>query len=174
MPNSLESGNSPLDYHVAAQPEASAYGSLMESAFYHSVLISRWLALLACCALLGCSRVDKGPERGAVRGRVTVDGQPVEQGSIRFTPVQGTKGAVSGAAIENGEYSVSKAMGPVVGTNLVQITGSRKTGKKITDRLGIMVDERVPMVPEHYNSQSTLIRQVEPGKQVFDFELSSN
>ena len=81
---------------------------------------------------------------------------------------------MSGATINNGEYSVSKTLGPVVGSNLVQITGSRKTGKQITDRLGITVDERVSMVPEHYNSQSTLIRQVEPGKQVFDFELSSN
>ena len=104
---------------------------------------------------------------------MTVDGQPVEQGSVQFTPVQGTTGPVSGAAIENGEYSVSKSEGPVVGTNLVQITGSRRTGKKITDRLSILIDERVLMVPEHYNSKSTLIRQVEPGKQVFDFELSS-
>ena len=138
------------------------------------VRISRWLALLVCCTLLSCSSVDEGPQRGAVRGRVTVDGQPVENGSIRFTPVQGTTGPVSGAAIENGEYSVSKALGPVVGTNLVQITGSCKTGQKITDRLGILVDERVSMVPEHYSSQSTLVRQVEPGNQVFDFELSSN
>ena len=50
----------------------------------------------------------------------------------------------------------------------------RKTGKKIADRLGILVNEHVSMVPEHYNSQSTLIRQVEPGKQVFEFELNSN
>jgi len=136
--------------------------------------ISHCLALLTCSALAGCNSLDKGPQRGAVRGRVNVDGQPVESGSIRFTPVQGTTGAVSGATINNGEYSVSKTLGPVVGSNLVQITGSRKTGKQITDRLGITVDERVSMVPEHYNSQSTLIRQVEPGKQVFDFELSSN
>jgi len=144
---------------------------------HHSVFYRVWnsscLALLACSALWGCSLADKGPERGAVRGRVTVDGQPVEQGSVQFTPVQGTTGPVSGAAIENGEYSVSKSEGPVVGTNLVQITGSRRTGKKITDRLSILIDERVLMVPEHYNSKSTLIRQVEPGKQVFDFELSS-
>ena len=134
---------------------------------------SRRLALLICCAVLGCSSADQGPQRAAVRGRVTVDGKPVEHGSIQFTPVQGTTGPVAGATIETGEYSVSKATGPVVGTNMVQITGSRKTGKKATNRLGMTRDEYISMVPQHYHSQPTLIRHVEVGRNVFDFKLSS-
>ena len=132
------------------------------------------LVLIACCVALGCSDEGKGPQRAAVCGTVTVDGQPVENGMIQFTPTEGTTGPVAGAVIENGEYSAEKKRGPVVGTQRVEISGNRKTGNKIKNEMGMVVDERVSVVPEAYNAQSTLVRQVESGKNIFDFPLNSD
>jgi len=40
--------------------------------------------------------------------------------------------------------------------------------------MGLIVDDHVSVVPERYNSQSTLVREVELGQNVFDFPLSSD
>lgn len=135
---------------------------------------SSYLVALACCLIAGCGGEGKGPQRAAVRGMVTVDSQPVEKGSIQFTPTDGTTGPVAGAGIENGKYSADKQSGPVVGTNLVQIMGTRSTGKKVKNTIGMTVDDRVSVVPEQYHSKSTLVREVKPRKNVFDFPLSSD
>ena len=133
----------------------------------------RLLVVLACSGMLGCGALEGGPQRAAVIGRVTVDGQPVENGSVQFIPTQGTSGPMAGAVITDGEYSLSKAQGPVVGTNRVQIRGTRKTGRTSRTHLGETIEERVSVVPEQYNTKSTLVREVESGKNVFDFDLTS-
>ena len=130
------------------------------------------LALIGCCFAFGCNSQDDGPQRAAVSGTVTIDGEPVETGAVEFVPTEGTTGPVAGAVIENGKYSAPKKLGPVVGTNRVKINGTRKTGKTVKTQMGSIVDERVPVVPEQYNAQSTLVREVKPGKNVFDFPLS--
>lgn len=97
----------------------------------------RWyLTVLVCFVALGCSGEGRGAKRAAARGTVTVDGEPVESGMIQFTPSEGNTGPVAGAVIENGKYSVGRKQGPVVGTNLVEISGTRMTGKKIKSRIG--------------------------------------
>ena len=132
------------------------------------------LALLICCVAVGCDSEGNGPQRAPARGTVTVDGEPLENGMLQFTPTQGNSGPVAGTVITNGEYSVAKKLGPVVGTNRVQISGTRKTGKTIKTEIGMLVDERISVVPEQYDSQSFLIREVKAGNNVFDFALSSD
>src|SRR5690348_1764503 len=56
------------------------------------------LALL----VVGCS---KGPPMGDVRGTVTLNGKPLEEGSVRFDPINGeTK--TSGGLIRDGSFRV--------------------------------------------------------------------
>jgi len=60
---------------------------------------------------------------------VTLDGQPVETGSIAFRPKGQTKGPSAGGTIQDGAYSIDRAQGPVVGTMRVEINATRKTGR---------------------------------------------
>ena len=56
------------------------------------------IALIVGIAVVGCGGgADDAPERGAVRGKVTFDGQPVEAGRIDFTPMDGTTGTMTGS-----------------------------------------------------------------------------
>jgi len=131
--------------------------------------------LLGCLAG-GCGTAQ-GPERAAVEGEVTLDGNPIEQGSIAFHPAGKTQGMVAGGPITGGRYSISAAEGPAVGQNRVEIHASKKTGRKIPDPYGgpgQTMDETVEAVPQQYNTRSTLVRQVEPGKKnTLDFELTT-
>jgi hypothetical protein len=136
------------------------------------------LALLGMVGLLsgsGCGD-DTGPQRAEVEGQVTLDGAPIEKGSIAFYPVEGTTGPSAGGTVENGRYGIPAGEGPVVGTNRVQINAPRKTGRQVADAMGdpgAMTDEIVEAVPPRYNTQSELKREVKPDKNVFDFELTS-
>src|SRR5690606_38899279 len=58
--------------------------------------------------------------RKAVSGTVTLDGAPVQQGSISFQPTHG-EGTSSGAMILGGKYSIEAVDGLADGTYLVQI-----------------------------------------------------
>ena len=137
----------------------------------------RWPVVSLCCWLiagllppLGCS--ESGPQRATVSGKVLVDGQPLQHGSINFLPTEGNDGPTAGAAIEDGRYQIEREKGVTLGKNLVQIHCVQKTGRKIPDRLSDeLVDEWAEMLPAEYNSRSTLVRDITPGTNTLDFDL---
>lgn len=61
--------------------------------------------------LTGC---DGGIQRCEIEGSVTIDGQPVKEGSITFQPLAGTSGPISGASVINGHYKIEKVKGPLL------------------------------------------------------------
>ena len=145
----------------------------------HWTSSSLWCVLLILLSLAsqGCDGRTDGLSRGAVRGRIQLDGTPIEQGHISFYPIRDTKGPVVGSRISAGKYSLSSSAGPVIGWNRLEISWKRKTGRKVpagTPRpAGSMVDEITEAVPAKYNTESTLEHEVKAGKNVFDFDLLS-
>jgi len=135
-------------------------------------LLSATLAIALC---LGCGNGD-GLNRASVEGKVSLDGTPVEEGTISFAPTAGTKGPTAGGTIENGRYSISAAKGPVVGRYRVELHAPRKTGKKIQAPMapaGTMTDEVGDAMPPQYNMTSTLEKEVKAGRNQIDFDLKS-
>ena len=125
-------------------------------------------------AVPGCGKTVTN--QGTVDGEVKLDGKPLEMGSILFTPIQGTKGAVTGGQIENGRYKLSGSAGVAVGWNRVEIRAMRETGRMVPRPFaqnGEMVAEMVGVVPPRFNTESTLKFEVKPGDNVADFEISS-
>ena|SRR5438132_1264850 len=55
-------------------------------------------------------------------GKVTLDGQPIPDGTVSFSP-DGTKGSQGIAEIKGGRYDTRKARGYAGGPTLVYITG---------------------------------------------------
>ena len=140
------------------------------------LLIGSILATSLAFACIGCANNNAG--RMEISGQVTLDGQPVEQGSISFIPTGGTRGPVAGGAIVAGKYHIMASQGPVVGKQRVEIRAGRKSGRQIraTDfgEEG-QVDEMVESVPAKYNTASELMYQVESGRNLdVDFKLTSS
>jgi len=136
----------------------------------------RTALLLALLIAGGCDQKKNGPERAAVSGRVTVDGQPIEQGSIGFFPSGSASGMTSGGPIQNGQFSIPLQTGPIVGPNRVQIHAARKTGRQVPAALGQpgqMEEEQVEAIPPRYNSASTLQCEITSGSNQQNFELTS-
>jgi hypothetical protein len=131
------------------------------------------VSLLLCC--WGCGKSD-GLDRAAVAGKVTLDGAPVATGTIVFYPTGDTKGPTTGGNIEDGQYSISLAKGPIVGRNRVEIRATRTTGRKVQAPMaerGVLTDEIVEAVPARYNSSSTLKHEIKSGDNTLDFNLTT-
>jgi hypothetical protein len=106
---------------------------------------------------------------------VTLHGEPVKEGAITFIPTDGSRGAGAGAAIEDGKYHVPRARGATPGKNRVELRAFRTTGRKMKDptgRPGALTDERVAAFPPEFNDQSTLTRDVQPGSNTFNFDVT--
>lgn len=138
------------------------------------------LAVLLCVTV-GCG--GSGLERATVKGTVSLDGEPIEQGVIAFVPVGDTKGSGGGAEIKDGEYSIPKDRGPSPGKHRVEITATRSTGTAEVKGVqgstgggpsGAGTAETLEMyVPAQYNSKSTLVFTVESGRNEENYELKS-
>ncbi len=142
----------------------------------------RVLAVVVLAAVLlpvaaGCGA--SGPPRAAVKGRVTLDGQPLAAGAIHFVPVGQTKGPLAAARIVNGEYSLSRAEGPVVGRVRVEIYSPTEAAIPLDDPLAFAAADASAMpqerLPARYNRASNQFVDVKSeGENHFDFQLVSD
>lgn len=138
-----------------------------------SVSVVACLLSLAVC--LGCSK-SSDLDKVVVEGNVSFKGKPIANGEIRFRPVEGTPGPVSGAPIVDGHYRAVAKGGVPVGKQLVQIEaydisgGTNSTGDMTSSgRAGA----RVNLLPSKYHSNSQLMIDVTGERKVMthDFEL---
>jgi hypothetical protein len=105
-----------------------------------------------------------------IEGTVTLDGQPVDGGTISFI---NTSGGSAGGQILDGKYSIESKLAS--GTYKVQIEWLKKTGKTIPNKsdAGTTSDETKQVIPVEYNRQSNLTAEVKSGSNTFNFELKS-
>ena len=132
-------------------------------------MFQRLFALLALSVLLaGCSGRS---DLGQVSGKVTLDGEPLADARIEFSPT--LQGSISnGRTDENGEYSLMfsrSVAGASLGENLVRIS-THDVGFD-PSKGEFSIPERVPA---KYNRNSQLKVVVESGKNRHDFDLSSD
>jgi hypothetical protein len=142
----------------------------------------KWIFVCFLFSCLGCS--SDGLNRTSVEGTVTLDGKPLEKGTIAWMPLH-NEGPTIGCDIRNGKYRIPQKSGPAIGEYHVAISGEPiPTGKKVPSVMNpsVMVDEKVDPVPTKYRSgnmsdkhpESTLKVTVSTGKNVLDFKLNSN
>ncbi|MEW4561929.1 carboxypeptidase regulatory-like domain-containing protein [Bremerella sp. JC770] len=125
-------------------------------------MISRWITLSACVALLslvGC--IGSDPNFATVEGIVTVDGQPTEGLEVTFEPESGRPAI--GFTDANGHYDL-------------QYTASQEgaTLGKYRVRIDIPSGSEAKMrIPVRYNAKTELTAEVTPGTNELDFDVST-
>ncbi|MDR0521766.1 MAG: hypothetical protein LBH00_07930 [Planctomycetaceae bacterium] len=129
------------------------------------------LIIVTITIISGCGNPQG---RLSVSGTVTLDGEPITEGSISFEPVgeQAVK-VRSGTIILKGKYEVPGKSGLVPGEYLASISAQQATGTKIKTGMG-EVDEVIDLIPPAYGSDSKQrITVTETGKQTFDFPIKT-
>lgn len=124
--------------------------------------------LMSCCGLFGCGSVGT-LERVEVRGEAAYAGNPVENGEIRFFPIDGTLGPVSGAPIIDGNYHVIQRGGVPVGRHRVEVEAFRSS--QAYPELNAEGGHREQFLPHKYNVSSELTVTVPGDRSVFTYDL---
>ncbi len=135
------------------------------------------LLLAAICCLLvvglsGCGGSSGGPKLGTVKGSVTLNGEPLAAAVVTFHPVnvEGTYSTARTDASGNYELIFSRqSKGALVAEHRVTISTGGDGDEEDEEGNPISREERVPA---QYNTKSELVRQVEPGANVINFELT--
>ncbi|MBI1249759.1 hypothetical protein GC197_18185 [bacterium] len=127
------------------------------------------LVVTAILLLAGC-----GSSNGMVNiaGTVTFDGEPVQNGSITFMPIEG--GTMGGGLIENGRIIAESPPGKMA----VQIHGQKIVKVENPSKEQIergLTEDRVPLkIPTVYNTASKLRVTISPDQKTFDFNLTKD
>ena len=120
-----------------------------------------WLAIAA----IGCQR---GPELAEVTGRVALDNTPLANVRVTFTPLDGPQSfATTGA---DGRYELIYSggrKGAVIGSHKVSV----ETYRIGRDEQGEIV-EFPETLPEKYNLETELSREVVAGSQEINLDLT--
>lgn len=119
---------------------------------------------MVCCD--GCG--NRGPERVAVSGTVSFNGQPVSEGFIRFVPLSTNPGPATAATINDGKYRADARGGVPVGTHNVRIEAYRKVSVKNAMPVpgvpnATQEDHRQQWLPAKFNTNTTLEITIESG-----------
>jgi hypothetical protein len=132
-------------------------------------ILLRGACLLGLTIFVGCGGGGPG---ATVEGSVTLDGQPVQNGTISFVPADG-KTASAGGKIADGKYSVAVPPGP----KRVEIAASKVVGQRPAyagDPNSPMIDITESIIPPRYNAQSELTFEVKAGDNQKDFALKGS
>jgi hypothetical protein len=127
--------------------------------------------VLGLVCLAGCS--GGGVKTGKVYGTVTVDGQPLADGTISFNPLDGNT-PTAGGKVTNGAYSVVVPRGnQKVLVSAPKVIGSRKAYEG--DPNSKMIDQYQETLPVKYTNpfETPLTVDVNSGAVKADFEISS-
>jgi len=145
-------------------------------------------ALLICTFAItpsGCGQ--SGPQLGSVRGTVTMDGEALANAVVTFVPEAGGRPAV-GQTDTNGRYELvfAQGQGALVGPHKVRVTSvapqapavelSEEEALAMAEAAENQPSKQEPFkdpIPACYNTASTLVKEVGPGKNVIDLELTS-
>lgn len=134
----------------------------------------RTLFLALIITAPGCGSSELSYEKGTVKGTVTVNGEPLPTGKIRFIPVVDTVGKITVADINDGNYEFDIERGPAIGNHKIEIIAVRKTGNQIPipdEPEGTMREETEQYLPAIYNTNSRLKFEVKAGENQGNFDL---
>ncbi|WP_145256004.1 hypothetical protein [Planctomycetes bacterium Pan216] len=94
--------------------------------------------------LIGCGGDRSGPARFSVSGNVTLNGEPLPAGVIRFTPDRGKGNSGPETIVEftEGTYKTPTGKGVVPGPHVVSITGYDRLPEEETMFQTLVSDHR--------------------------------
>ncbi|MEZ6132347.1 MAG: hypothetical protein R3C59_27100 [Planctomycetaceae bacterium] len=138
-----------------------------------------WLMLvLLTLTGVGCGEVPEGPLRAAVSGTVSLNGTPLEEGTVVFVPIDGTSGPRVTVSVVDGRFEADPEHGPGVGQHRVEIQST--CGPAFDDEQMVASLEAKPqrlnvvVVPPIYNSNSQLTATIQDQTQnqlTFDLKM---
>ena len=143
-----------------------------------SVLAICGIIWIAALSSVGCSNNSSG--RFEVQGEISLNGTPVEAGTISFSPQGENKDSRAAMPFQGGRYEIPVEKGLVPGKYLVQIFAEPVESESIPPEQLIMNEGRtnfrppVQPIPAKFNTKSDQIVEVTAdGENEFNFPIKT-
>jgi hypothetical protein len=141
--------------------------------FSRRIIFLLSIVFMVTAILAGCS--DPYGGRKEVSGTITLQGQPVKDGSIIFYPLD-SKETQGGAQIIQGEYKMTRQNGLKPGKYLVRLTAgdgkTRAAGEQIAAPGGSTNIVSMDLIPDDWNIKSKHEVDIKSeGANRFDFDV---
>ncbi len=121
------------------------------------VILSITVSLVGCGGKAG----SEGPDLHKVTGTVTLDGKPIQEGSITLDPTSGGVPAMGG--IKDGAFEFEAAPGEYI----ARFAAMKVTTEK--DEYGELITES--LISDEYNSNSKETASIKAGSNTLTFEI---
>ena len=147
----------------------------------------RMLAIACCIAAVACVGCgESGPPLGQVSGTVTMDGQPLANALVTFTPEAGGRGS-TGKTDASGKYELAfvDSKGALIGAHKVSVTTIKEAAAAVEmssdspeyANQGSSADydsaKTEEPIPAKYNTKTELTFDVKAGSNTYDIPLES-
>lgn len=136
--------------------------------------MSRAVVLIVAGVLLAAAGCGPASDRLPISGEVTLDGAPLDSGSIHLTSKGGERLAATGASIVNGEFQIPQEKGLPPGTYFVEISAPDTAAPLVSYQAGPGQPRLPPTAPERvpaaYNANRTIEVTVDADNH-FKFEI---
>ena len=119
-----------------------------------------------CLCVAGLSGCGGGYDTVSLDGEFRINGQPVEEGGITFSPLDGDRGRGVYTEVKNGHYQVDDVP---VGRIHVTFIAIEYTGRDVTI-MGVTSPESKIIVPPKYRAGIDI--EIGPNDTTQDFDLS--
>lgn len=142
-------------------------------------LVCRWLVVIAICffagSISGCGPGTDG--RVKAMGEVTLDGTPLDSGTIELHP-KSPGGTMTGGMIKNGKFEIPAEQGPKPGSYEVRIFAASGEGVAVNsdEPPGPESQAKAPAerIPPRFNVKSELTTEIGAnGEEALKFEVKS-
>ena len=125
---------------------------------------------LAMAVLLLAAGCGEDSNLAEVTGSVSIDGRPVEKGSISFIPADG-QGPTTGAEIVAGKYTSQAPLGvSKVEIRVPKVVGKRKLYETPDSPVQDLMEE---VLPAKYNEQTELRIDAQRGRNEKNWDLQT-
>lgn len=104
------------------------------------------IGVMASLAMIGCG--GRWYSTARLEGQVAIDGRPIAQGNITFTPLQPGRGSGASTTIESGRYIVQNVP---QGRVRVDFHAVKETGRTVM-QFGKPYPETVNIIPDKYRA----------------------
>ena len=129
-----------------------------------------WFAMIAIALVSGVVGCKGDSKHGTISGVVTLDGQPLKSGLIRFIPADGQT-ASADAVIADGKFTTTAPIGEKqVWISAPKVVGKRKAYNTPDSPTVDIVEE---LLPKEYNAASKLKLNVTADSQQTAYDLKS-
>jgi hypothetical protein len=125
------------------------------------------LLLIFIATFMGCS----GGTGVSISGKVTLDGEPLDDATISFVPISSGQQDAGWATVEDGRFTVPTSSELGTGQFRIEIRALRSAGQANSNDPTLV--EAKEIIPIRYNLKSELTREIKIGQNQVDFDLTS-